>query len=104
MVKHAVKTDVAGYEITGTGYVAGGQALPNKVVVQDDVLNQGKFDAGDVNWAASTLTARYAVIYKDTGNAATSPLICCFDLGTDRSSVNNNFTIQWHAEGILNLA
>lgn len=58
-------------------------------------------DADDVTWASSTITARYAVIYKDTGVATTSPLIGFVDFGQDESSSNGNFTIQWSANGIL---
>ncbi len=58
-------------------------------------------DAADVTWASSTITARYAAIYKDTGSAATSPLMGWVDFGQDESSSNGNFTIQWSPNGIL---
>lgn len=90
-------------EVSGTGYSAGGEALANKSVTQDNTDNEGVFDADDVTWAASTITARGAFLYKDTGVAATSPLICYFDFTTDKSSSSGNFTLQWDAEGILNL-
>ncbi len=90
-------------EVSGTGYTAGGNALDNKAVTADNTDNEGVFDADDETWGSSTITARGAVIYKDTGNAATSPLICYIDFGSDKSSSNGNFTLQWNAEGILNL-
>lgn len=96
-------SNVSANEVVGTGYTAGGQALASKVVSQDNVDDEGVFDAADVTWAASTITARYAVVYKDTTVATTSPLICIIDFGTDKSSSNGNFTIQWATEGILNL-
>lgn len=89
-------------EVSGTGYTAGGKTL-SVTVSQDDTDNEGVFDAADVSWTSSTITARGAVIYKDTGNAATSNLICYIDFVTDRSSSNDIFTIQFDAEGILNL-
>lgn len=99
---HDFKDDVTN-EVSGTGYTAGGATLANKTVTQDNVDNEGVFDADDVTWASSTITARGAVIYKDTGVAATSPLICYIDFGSDKSSNNGNFTIQWNTEGVMNL-
>lgn len=90
-------------EVSGTGYTAGGAAIANKVVSIDDTDNEGVFDGDDVTWSTSTITARGAVIYKDTGTASTSLLICYLDFGSDKSSSAGNFTIQWGSEGILNL-
>lgn len=90
-------------EITGTGYTAGGAALANKAVTKDTTDNEGVFDADDVTWSSSTITARGAVVYKDSGTASTSWLVCYLDFGSDQSSSSGNFTIQWNAEGILNL-
>lgn len=99
---HDYKDDITN-EVSGTGYTAGGATLANKTVTQDNTDNEGVFDADDVTWSSSTITARGAVLYKDTGTASTSPLICYFDFGSDKSSSNGNFTIQWNAEGIINL-
>lgn len=90
-------------EVSGTGYTAGGAALASKAVSIDDTDNEGVFDAADVTWASSTITARGAVIYKDTGTPATSLLVCYLDFGSDQSSSSGDFTIQWNSEGILNL-
>jgi hypothetical protein len=90
-------------EVSGTGYTAGGQALANKAVTADNTDNEGVFDADDVTWGSSTITARGAVVYKDTGTPSTSKLICYIDFGSDKVSSNGNFTIAWNAEGILNL-
>lgn len=89
-------------EVVGTGYTAGGQTLTNPSVTQDDTDNEGVFDADNVTWTSSTITARYAIIYKDTGVAGTSPLIAYIDFGSDKSSSAGDFTIQWAAEGIIN--
>jgi hypothetical protein len=90
-------------EVTGTGYSAGGAALANKAVTADNTDNEGVFDADDVTWSSSTITARGAVIYKSTGTASTSPVIAYIDFGSDKISTAGNFTISWGAEGILNL-
>jgi hypothetical protein len=90
-------------EVTGTGYTAGGATLANKAVTADNTDNEGMFDADDVTWSSSTITARGAVVYKSTGTASTSALICYIDFGSDKTSSAGDFIIQWNAEGILNL-
>ncbi len=91
-------------EVTGTGYSAGGGSLATKTVTQDNTNDKGVFDADDLTWSTSTITARGAVIYKSTGTASTSPLIAYIDFGADKVSSAGNFTIQWAAGGILTLA
>ena len=90
-------------EVSGTGYTAGGATLASVTVSVDNTDNEGVFDAADVTWSTSTITARGAVIYKSTGTASTSKLIGYIDFGSDKSSSAGNFTIQWNSEGILNL-
>lgn len=90
-------------EVVGTGYTAGGASLANKAVTADNTDNEGVFDADDVSWTTSTITARGAVIYKSTGTASTSALICYLDFTSDKTSTAGTFTIAWNAEGILNL-
>jgi len=90
-------------EVSGTGYTAGGATLASKAVTVDTTDNEGVFDAADVTWSSSTITARGAVLYYSTGTAATSLLICYLDFGSDQSSSAGDFTIAWNAEGILNL-
>lgn len=90
-------------EVVGTGYTAGGATLASKVVSVDTTDNEGVFDAADVTWSTSTITARGAVIYKSTGTAGTSALICYLDFSTDQTSTAGDFVIQWNAEGIINL-
>jgi hypothetical protein len=100
---HEFIDDVSANEVSGTGYTAGGATLGSKAVTQDNTDNEGMFDAADVTWSTSTITARYAAIYKDTGTPGTSPIIGIIDFGSDKSSAAGNFTIAWHAEGIVNL-
>ena len=100
---HEFWSDVSANEVTGTGYTAGGQALGTKTATYDAATNTIKLDAADVTWAASTITARYAVVYKDTGVATTSPLVAYVDFVTDQSSNSGDFTLTWDANGIVNV-
>lgn len=90
-------------EVTGTGYTAGGATLTTPTVTQDNTDDEGVFDADDVTWASSTITAAKAVLYKDTGVAGTSPLIALVDFGGNKVSDNGSFTISWNAEGVINV-
>lgn len=91
-------------EVSATGYTAGGATLANKAVTQDNTNDLAKWDADDPSWAASTITARGAVVYKSTGTAGTSRLICYIDFGQDYTSANGTFSIVFSSSGILTLA
>lgn len=100
---HTFFSDLSNELAASGGYTAGGEALASKAVSADDANDRGVFDAADLNWTALTPSAafRYGVIYKDTGVAATSPLIAYINFGTDQDPAGSDFTIQWHADGIL---
>jgi hypothetical protein len=101
---HDYWDDVAANEVTGTGYTAGGATLSGKTVTYDGASNVVVLDANDVVWASSTVTARYAVIYDDSGATnAQKVLIGYVDFGSDQSSTNGNFTVTWDATGIIRL-
>jgi hypothetical protein len=88
-------------EVTGTGYTAGGATLGSKTVTYTAGTNVFAFDAADTVWSASTITARRAVVYVDTGTASTSPLIMYVDFGADLASTAAAFTITWAAAGLF---
>lgn len=90
-------------EVVGTGYTAEGATLANAAVTKDNTNNRGVFDADDVTWSGSTITARAAIVYKDSGTAATSWFIAYFDFASDKTSTAGDFTIAWNANGIVNL-
>jgi len=98
---HDYWDDVSSNEVSGTGYTAGGATLASKTVTYDSATNVTKFDAADVSWTSSTITARYAVVYLDTGTASTSPLIAYVDFGSDQSSSSGTFQIVWDSAGIF---
>ena len=92
-------------EVSGTGYSAGGATLANVSVTQDNTNDRITIDADDASWSSSSIAnARYAIIYKSTGTASTSPLIAVIDLGSNRSSSLSNFVIQFNASGIIRLS
>lgn len=100
---HDFYDDVSANEVAASGtYVAGGATL-TVTLTQDNVDDEGVFDATDVSFTSATITARYAVIYKSTGVAGTSPLVCLIDFGTDQTSTAGTFTITFAAEGIINI-
>jgi hypothetical protein len=76
-------------EITGTGYVAGGNTL-----TRIDPTSSGTTaftDFADTTWSSSTITARGALIYNDT--AAGNPAVVVLDFGADKTSTNGDFTV-----------
>lgn len=90
-------------EATGTGYTAGGATLGSKTVTYTSGTNTQAFDAADTSWTSSTITARYAIIYKSTGTASTSPLIGYVDFGADVVSTAGTFQITWDSAGIFTI-
>jgi hypothetical protein len=82
----------------GGNYSAGGATLGSKTKATATTVTT--LDAADTAWTGLSGTARYAVIYKDTGNAATSPLIAYVDFGADQVLSAVDFTIVWAAGGI----
>ena len=103
---HDFFDDITNELATASGYTAGGASLANKTLTIDTTNDLCYFDADDTTWSASgTLTFRYAIIYKSTGTASTSPLIGYIDFVTDRSVINGEtLYLQWATTGILKLA
>lgn len=97
---HIYKSSITG-EVTGTGYTAGGATLTNKTMTYNGATNTIKLDADDVVWVSSTITARYAVIYDDTGTDSTSTLLGYIDFGEDKISSAGDFKITWDTAGIF---
>ena len=89
------------HEVSGDGYNAGGVEATIKSVTESTKVTT--FDAADVTWTSSTLTARFEVLYLSTGTASTSYLIGYADFGEDKSSSSGDFTVSWNASGILTL-
>jgi hypothetical protein len=81
-------------EVGGTGYTAGGASLSN--VEPTSAGSVGVADFADASWAASTITARGALIYNSTnGNRAVAVL----DFGAEKSSSASTFTVTFPEAG-----
>lgn len=92
-------------EISGAGYTASGAVASGmSIAFNGHNPTKIKLTGSNTAWPTSTITARLAVIYKWTGNPATSPLICWVDFGSNQSSSSGTFEIQWNANGIVEIS
>ncbi len=98
---HQFYSDISAHEVTGTGYSVGGATLASKTKTYTGASNTLSLDAADATWAGSTITARYAAVYKSTGTAGTSALIGYIDFGGNVTSTASTFTITFDAGGIF---
>ena len=97
---HTSWDDVSVDEVTGTGYSAGGQSLTSETITEATRVTT--FDADNVSWTNSTITAMYAVIYDNTPvDDVDKKLVGWIDFGENKSSENGTFEIQWDSAGIL---
>ena len=80
-------------EVVGAGYTAGG----NTLVVSDPGFSfdpvVGYVNFGNTSWAASTFTARGAVIYRATGGNTLKYTVAILDFGGDKTSTSGDFEI-----------
>lgn len=98
------QNDLTNEVANGNGYTTGGATLANKTLSYTGATNVIKFDADDVQWTSSTITARYAVIVDTTpGSSATNPVLGYVDFGADVVSSNGTFTITWDAAGVFTI-
>lgn len=80
-------------EVSGTGYTAGGNTATVTVSKSTGSL-QNDANLGGTTWAASTITARYAVYYKSRGGLATADeLVAVVDFGSDVITTAGLFTL-----------
>lgn len=98
---HDFYDDLTNELATAGGYTNGGITLSGKTVTYDSASNETRLDASDISIASATFTFRKAVIRKDTGTAATSPLLGVVTFDADQSPANATFNIVWDATGVL---
>jgi len=82
-------------EVANSGtYAAGGGALTNISPVTTGTT--AFTDFADLSFTTATITARGALIYNTTpAHTYTTPTCVVLDFGTDKSSSNGTFTIQF---------
>lgn len=82
----------------GNGYTAGGTAITNKGV--SETSGTTTVSADQVTFTASggaMATFRYAILYKDTGTASTSPLVAWWDNGSGVTlQSGETFTVKFN--------
>lgn len=90
-----VQTDEIG---PAPNYTAGGEALVNcTVTLSNGIVTLD--NSADLTWllnGSGFADARYALLYKDTGTPATSPLIAYADFGSDKGTVAGDLTLQFN--------
>ncbi len=84
--------------------VSGQTVADNTVTWAEIGRGVTQIDCADISWASSSITARYGVVYKDTGSGATSPLLFLIDFQADKTSENATFQITVHGLGLLTFA
>lgn len=90
-----VSQNVLPYEVSVSGYSR--QTLTNKVVVEEDVTTgYAYFTASNVTFSSLTSgnTVGGAVLFKDTGDDTTNPLIAFYSI-IDTPTNGGDITIQW---------
>lgn len=85
--------DVSANEASGTGYTAGGKIVANAAITVDDTNDRAYLDFDNLVWTTTTLTYRYAYLYKNTGTPATSTIIGYYDPGSNQSVTTGTLTI-----------
>ena len=98
---HDAYSDITAAELddsSSTGYTNGGETLANQAVTQDDANDRADFDGDDTTWTALDAgTPNYAIMYDDTH--ASKFLIAAWEITT--ASNGGDYTLSWHADGIL---
>ena len=82
-------------EVVGTGYTAGGGTLVN--VTPTSSGTTAFTDFNDLTFSASTITANGAMIYNTQtgGGSGTTDAVVILAFGSDKTSTNGDFTIQF---------
>lgn len=102
---HVAWSDISASEITAANYTAGGVAITPSTPTIDTTNDWAEYDATDAAWTslgAPSGAINYAIVYKDSGVAASSWLISYIEITTQ--SNGGNYTIAWHADGVFKVS
>lgn len=92
--------ELSALEVVGSGYTAKGKLLTNTTHTLDRVNNRAEWDADNVVWTSTSLSAvRGAVIYL----SGAEPVAGFIDFGENKQTENASFNLNWSDEGILNI-
>jgi hypothetical protein len=97
-------------EVTGAGYTAGGNLLTVSVAPSplgptwSGTNTTAYINFSDTTWTTASITARGALIYKNStvtigGSSIVKPVLAVLDFGSDKTSSAANFTVQFPAVG-----
>ena len=101
---HLSRADVMRYEVQGMGYRTGGRQLQGQVVYLDTLRDRSVFDAADLAWPDTALTAAGVILYRAGGGPPSADLlICCHQFDTEKTSSGGPFDVKWDEAGILDL-
>ncbi len=103
-----IDTGVYTYSGTDEFFSAASSAvIGTAVTLASKTITNGVFDADNVTFTSVTgASVEALIIYKDTGSAATSPLILYIDVAASGLPVTpngNNIDVQFNASGIFAL-
>jgi len=88
---HNDRADVTN-QVVGAGYTSGGNTV-NVTATLNTTNDRVDIVLPGTTWPTSTITARGAVYYLDTGTAGTDLLVCYIDFVSDKSSSADTFTL-----------
>jgi hypothetical protein len=91
------------FEITGTGYTAGGVALSSMTVANSS--NIWTLSAANTSWPTATFNTAYGIIYNTSIGSTYSnyPLVGFVNFGGTQSPVGVTFSINWAGGVVLQL-
>lgn len=103
-----IDTGVYTYSSTDEFWSSASSAIVGTAVtLASKTITNGVFDADNVTFTSVTgASVEALIIYKDTGSAATSPLIMYLDVAASGLPVTpngNNIDVQFNASGIFAL-
>lgn len=102
---HDFINDANTNQVTGDGYTAGGETIAGVTLALDG--STVEWVHNDITWsqgASGFTTGRTYIWYKDTGNAATSPLIMYMTEASDFGNDDGDLTLDGSAAtGVLQI-
>jgi hypothetical protein len=98
---HSVVSDIVSHELTSTNYARKTVTTPTSS--QDDSADAAFLDSADLQWGSPAIaagqTVGFAVVFRDSGADATSPLLFCYDV-LDEDPAGVTYRLVWHSSGM----